>query len=284
MEKDRNQKYVESLVRSIESKYQFLKSTVEDFQEKCLMITPERGAPQAIIIGIREAYKEIRDTIKEIKSIQQLLIGKYRQYYRRDPIRDKEILELSFIAKNCYSKFEYTLLQKQAQERAREKERALRMQHQDLPFKWFQSKDNQLRFVRNLRLLMGADGEVSTSSENEERGNPPQDRPTSMTLFAFIGDTKLLDELYSQMQSWENAILERYNTHELRGVFTYFSTISPSEVEEITQRFLESRGFLKLKCLLWPIHSQKEMKVDITDWIRHNLEQMGEGEVKTLLI
>ena len=62
-----------------------------------------------MIVDIREIYKEIQNRFNEIHAIQQMMQGKYRQYYqyfRRDPVRDKDILELSFIVKTTYSRFE----------------------------------------------------------------------------------------------------------------------------------------------------------------------------------
>ena len=39
--------------------------------------------PTGIVVDIREIYKEIRNRLTEIKAIEQLLQGKYRQYYHR---------------------------------------------------------------------------------------------------------------------------------------------------------------------------------------------------------
>ena len=61
MEKDRVQRYAESLERTIQNNLHYLKETMEDFQEMCRMVTPERNVPREIIIDIREIYKEIRD-------------------------------------------------------------------------------------------------------------------------------------------------------------------------------------------------------------------------------
>ncbi len=61
MEKDRVQRYAESLERTIQNNYHYLKETMEDFQEMCRMVTPETNVPREIIIDIREIYKEIRD-------------------------------------------------------------------------------------------------------------------------------------------------------------------------------------------------------------------------------
>jgi hypothetical protein len=112
MEKDRNQRYAESLERTVQNNHHYLKEAVQDFREMCLRVTPERNIPPSIIIDIRETYKEIQNRLKEIRAVQQLLDGRYRQHARRDPLRDKEIKAMAFVAKNCYSKFEYTLMQK----------------------------------------------------------------------------------------------------------------------------------------------------------------------------
>src|SRR5512139_1265068 len=118
-QQDRVKKYAESLDRTIESTRYDLKKTVEDFQEKCLLVSPEKNVPRDVVTDLREIYKEIRERLGEAKAIQQLLKGKYRQYVRANPARDKELTELGFLAKTCYSKFEYILLQIQAKERAK---------------------------------------------------------------------------------------------------------------------------------------------------------------------
>ena len=45
MEKDRVQRYAESLEKTIQNNYHYLKETIEDFQEMCRMVTPERNVP-----------------------------------------------------------------------------------------------------------------------------------------------------------------------------------------------------------------------------------------------
>jgi len=119
MERDqiRQQKYVLSLVKTIQGHYHYLKTAVKDFQEKCLRVNPGRSVAPDIINQIRESYKGIRDRLVEVKSIQQLLQTKYRQYYHRDPIRDKEIVEFEFVSKNTYSKFEFTLKEIEAKKK-----------------------------------------------------------------------------------------------------------------------------------------------------------------------
>ncbi len=119
MERDQiqAQKYALSLGKTIQGHYHYLKSAVKDFQEKCLRVSPGRSVPPDIVNQIRESYKGIRDRLVEVKSIQQLLQTKYRQFYHRDPIRDKEIVEFEFVSKNTYSKFEFTLKEIEAKKK-----------------------------------------------------------------------------------------------------------------------------------------------------------------------
>ncbi len=123
MEKTQNQKYAESLQKSIRNHHSQLKKTLEDFQEMCRIVDPARHFPQEIVVDIREAYKTIQEKLKEIKSIELLLQGKYKQYYHRDSLRDRELGEIAFVAKNAYSKFEYTLVQIETKRKMKEKER-----------------------------------------------------------------------------------------------------------------------------------------------------------------
>ena len=107
MEKDRTQRYAESLERIVRNDYQCLKETVPDFQDMCRIVTPEKSVPPKIIVDIREMYKEMRNRLTEIRAVKQLLQGRYHQYYHRNPLLDKEIMEFGFIVKNTYSRFEY---------------------------------------------------------------------------------------------------------------------------------------------------------------------------------
>jgi hypothetical protein len=95
-------------------------------------VSPGKKVPLDIINQIREAYKAIRDRLNEVRAIQQLLQTKYRQYYHRDPLRDKEITEFEFISKNCYSKFEFTLKEIEAKKKM-ERERLALMSHKNEP-------------------------------------------------------------------------------------------------------------------------------------------------------
>jgi hypothetical protein len=123
VEKPQTQKYAESLEKTIRNLHDQLKKTLEDFQEMCRIVDPARHFPQEIVVDIREAYKTIQEKLKEIKSIELLLQGKYRQYYHRNSLRDRELGEIAFVAKNAYSKVEYTLLQIETMRKMKEKER-----------------------------------------------------------------------------------------------------------------------------------------------------------------
>ncbi len=280
MEKDRVQKYAESLERTIQNNFHYLKKTVEEFQEMCRMVTPERSFPAGILVDIREMYKEIRNRLTEVKAVEQLLQGKYRQYYRRDSMRDKEILELGFVAKNCYSKFEYTLMQIEAIKRL--KESSQKMDHPGEPLQWFHSKEKQVALIRNLRILKELDYEPPPEEIGAERREAVGSR--TLTLFLFSGDPLLLDHLQSQIQLQEHDIIERYGQEEIRGVLVHLKKVNLSEVEGIFRRIMEDRGLRKLKCLLMPIHSPKGIEGDLFNLIHTTLRQMTDGELKTISI
>jgi len=280
MEKDRVQRYVESLVRTIQNNYRYLKEAIDEFQDMCRMVTPERHIPTGILIDIREMYKEIRNRLTEIKAIEQLLHGKYRQYYRRDSLRDKEIMEFGFIAKNCYSKFEYTIMQIEAMKRL--KEISPKVEPPSEAFKWFRSKEYQIALIKNLRMLMELDYEPIPEEVGEERRDLAGSR--TLTLFLLSGDSLSLDHLQSQIQFREHDIIERYSQEEVRGVLAHLRKVDPIEVEKKFHQFMESKGLTKLKCLLLPIHSPKDLEGDLFNLIKTTLQEMVEGGLKTLSI
>lgn len=244
------------------------------------MVSPEKHVPAGITIDIREMYKEIRNRLTEIKAIEQLLQGKYRQYYRRDALRDKEIMEFGFIAKNCYSKFEYTMVQIEAIKRL--KEHAPKVDHPAEPLQWFRSPENQVILIKNLRMLMELDYEPTPEGIGQERRDVAGIR--TLTLFLFSGDSPSLDHLQSQIQLREHDIMERYSQEEVRGVLTHLRKVDPYEVEKKFQQFMESSGLAKLKCLFVPIHSANDLGGDLLKLIKTALQEMTDGELRTLPI
>jgi hypothetical protein len=287
---DRTKKYALSLEKSLDSTHHTLKKNVEDLQEMCLVVSPERNIPRDIIVDIRQSYKEIREQLTEIKTIQQLLKGKYRQHVRSNPARDKEVAELGFLAKTCFTKFEYTLIQIQAKEKAREAERQKEQAAKGKPGApglWFQSKENQTLFLEGLRMLTEFHPEVPADSGEGERREGAQGGligGASLTFFVFKGELSTLDELQSQIQLRERDILERHGQDELRGVLFHVREVDPSEIEGILQRFIKDERFSSLKCLLVRVQSQEKFAPRLVDFIEKSLREMGEGEVRTVAV
>jgi hypothetical protein len=104
----------------------------------------------------------------------------------------------------------------------------------------------------------------------------------SFTLFLFSGDSLSLDQLQSQIQFREHDTIERYSPGEIRGVLAHLRKVDPMEVEKKFQQFMESKGLVKLKCLLLPIHSSKDLKRDLLKLIKTALHEMTEGELRKL--
>jgi hypothetical protein len=104
----------------------------------------------------------------------------------------------------------------------------------------------------------------------------------SFTLFLFSGDSLSLDQLQSQMQFREHDTIERYSPEEIRGVLAHLRKVDPIEVEKKFQQFMKSKGLVKLKCLLLPIHSSKDLKRNLLKLIKTALHEMTEGELRTL--
>ncbi len=277
---DRDQRYVKSLERTIQNNYHYLKESVKDFQEMCRVVSPEKHVPPGIAVDIREMYKEIRNRLTEIKAVEQLLQGKYRQHYRRDSVRDKEIMEFGFVVKNCYSKFEYTMVQIETIKRL--KEHPAKANPPDAPLPWFRSKENQVAFTKNLRVLAELDYELPPEKIGEERRDLVGNR--TLTLFLFGGDSASLDQLQSQIQFREHDIIERYSPEEIRGVLAHLRKVDVSDLEKKFQQFLESKGLSKLKCLLLPIQSSKDLEGHLLSSIKAALHEMAEGKTRTLSI
>lgn len=282
MNKDPMQKHAESLERTIQHNFNYLKDAVEEFKTLCLLVTPEKNTPPEIIVDIREIYKEVRDRFSEIKAIQQVLQGKYRQYYRRDSMREKAIMEFGFLTKNLHSKVEYILMQKQAI--GQKKEASSRPEQKGFPSQWFRSKEHQVTFVRNLRILNELDYNPPSDPKVGERREVVQEKVRLLTLFCFKGEAGIIDALYSQFRLREHDLIERYAQDELRGLFAHLRDISQVEMEALFQRILRTETFQNLKCLFLTLPSGKDLQANLLDSFRTALEGMKEGEVKSLLV
>jgi len=282
MERDRVERYAAGLERTIKNDYLYLKKALDDFREMCRIVTPERNTPQGIVVDIREMYKEIRTRLTEIKAIQQLLQGKYRHYYHRDSLMDKDILEFGFIAKNCYSKFEYILRQRLAQERIgpKEKERTSLPEDWNPSFRWFHSRENQIALAKSLRILKELDYEDASGADNAEKRDLSGER--RLTLFLFRGEPSALHRFLSRVRFREHDVIEHSRQDELRGALTHLKKVLPSEIEDIFRRFMKEKEFSTMKGLLLPVSSPKDLESHRFSRVDVILNEMREGELQTL--
>ncbi|HUL29268.1 MAG TPA: hypothetical protein VLZ03_02345 [Thermodesulfobacteriota bacterium] len=280
MEQDRVLRYVKSLEKTIENNYHYLKKSIEDFQEMCRLVSPEKNIPTSIASDIREMYKEIRNRLGEIKAVEQLLQGKYRQYYRRDSLRDKDVMEFGFVSKNCYSKFEHTLVQIEAIKRL--KRHPSPAEHPRESLQWFRSKEHQIALIKDLRTLTELDYEPTPENIGGERRDLAGGR--TLTLFLLSGDSPSLDQLQSRLQLREHDVLERYSPEEIRGVLAHLRKVAPTEIEKKFRQLMDSQELVRLKCVLLSIHSPKDVEGDLLASIRTAMHEMAEGELKTLSI
>jgi len=281
MEKLRAQRYAESLYRVIQNNHNYLKGVMNEFEEKCMLVTSVKTVPPRMVVEVPETYRGIQSRLNEINAIQQLLRAKYFLYLRKDPRRDKEITDLGYIAKTAFSKFEFALKQIEEEGRLREVEHPAETEGKAGPFLFFQDEENQVMFLRNWRLLGELDYEVSASRVEEKR-EVNKDKPRSLTLFVFKGNSEAVDELQSHMNFREHDVIERYRPDELRGILTHLREVQPGEVEKIFERFKPVPGYSTLKCLLIPIRSQKDYESNIIALMEKAFGEMTEGEVRTL--
>jgi hypothetical protein len=274
------QEIAAGLERIVENARSDLRETMDQFQELCLTVTAERDVPIDTITQTHQAYKKIQDQLKRISRARQLLEGKYRDYYRRNYQREKEIMQIAFLAKNLYLTFEET----EAKRKRKGMEDHSKESGQQIPFPWFQSKANQVILLRNLSNLEELDYKAKFQLGFERRQEVVQNATRSIFLFALSGEAKLIDTLQSRMRFREYDITERYKENEFRGALTHLREISPSQVQKVIRRIVGPGELLKLKCLLLKIQSQDDLKKETVRSAEDILRQMNEGEVRVLSI
>lgn len=279
MEKDRIKKYVEGLEQTINENYLSLKKKINQFQEMCHNLSLERYVSQGMILDIQDIHKEILHKLKKIQAIQQFLQEKYRQYYRRDPLREKEIIAFGFLVKKWYGHFDNILKRVEAR-KVLESEGA----DQGESFPWFRDKENQVMLLRTLRALNDLDYETPADSLVQERREVMKNRLHSLSLFVFSGDVGFIDNLQSRTRLRDYDIVERYDKEELRGVLTHLKEIPLPEVEKLMSRLMESSDSSKLKCLLFSIQSPKDLQKEALGSTREILHQMSEGEMRPVSV
>ncbi len=256
-----------------------LREAMDEFEELCLRITEERDVPIDVFTETRQAYKKIQDQLAKIGGARQLLEGKYKQYYRRNYQREKEIMQIAFSAKSLYRTFE------EIEARCKLKGMEYSEAHgQQIPFPWFQSKENQIILLRNLRNLDELDYKARFELGFERRQEVIRNAIRSIFLFALLGEVPLIDILQSRMRFREYDITERYKEDEFRGALTHLKEVSPSQVEKVLTRIVGPSEFLKLKCLLLRIRSQDDLSKAIVRIAEDILRMMHQGEVRVLSI
>ncbi len=253
---------------------------MDQFQELCLEISAERNVPIDIFTEGHQTYKKIQDQLTKINRARQLLEGKYRQYYRRDYQREKEIMQIAFLAKSLYLTFE----EMEARRKLKGMEEYSEAHGQQIPFPWFQSKENQIILLRNLQHLDELEYKTRFELGFERRREVIESTMRSISLFALLGEVTSIDILQSRVRFREYDITERYKEDEFRGALTHLKEISPSEVQKVIRRFADSSEFLKLKCLLLRVQSENDLKKETIRSAEDILQLMGEGEVRVLSI
>jgi hypothetical protein len=264
----------------IQKNYKYLKSIMEDFQDKCRLAASATGAAPGLFTEIPDIYQEIHKRLKETQAVQSLLKTRYPQYVRSEPERDKELLELDLNAGTYFSKFLQTLKKHLGGKEDIGEEKFLGLE--EIPhFQWFRNQENLVKFLRNVRILDELDYEIVPAWVRERR-EVTKDKPRSLTLFIFKGSVRSITNLQSHMHLREHDIVERYDEDELRGILTHLREIQPFEVEKIFDRLKQVEGYSELKCLLVPIHSERDLRVDVAVLVEKTIHEMAPGELKTL--
>jgi hypothetical protein len=282
MEREGVQRYVASLEQVIRNTHLDLRETMIQFQGYSQRFTMEGTIPPGIITDIRKAYKGIHDQLTKIKGINQLLEGRYRQYYRRDSFRDKEILEFGFLAKKWYTRFESMVQAMEAKRRLEDREEDSGVVDIPIPSQWFRSRKNEVILLRNLQGLYELDYKAGLGVSIEQRRRVTENKLRSLSLFALSGEGGAIDTLQSRMRLREYDIQERCVKEELRGALTHLREISLGEAEGVIRRFMDSREVPKIKGLLFPIQSQEDLGKEILGSADKILKGMMNGEVKTI--
>ena len=278
MEQRDLQDIVAGLEQIMENTRSDLREAMDRFEDLCLRITEEKNVPIDIVTETRQTYKKIQDQLKRISRTRKILEGEYKDYYHRNYQREKEIMQIAFLAKNLYQTFEET----EAKRKQIGMEGQSQTNGQQITVPWFRSKANQVILLRNLRNLGELDYKARFQLGFERRQEVIQNTVRSIFLFALSGEAKLIDILQSRMRFREYDIAERYKEDEFRGALTHLREVSPSQVQKVLQRIVGTDEFLKLKCLLLRIQSQDDFKKEVVRSAEDILREMNKGEVRVL--
>ena len=284
MERESVQRYVASLEQVVRSTHLDLRGTMVQFQEYSQRLAADQAVPSGMMTDIRKIYVGINDQLTKIRGISQLLESRYRQYYRRDHIRDRELLEFGALSKKLYTRFEALLQEIEAKGKLADKEDEPEMGNRRVSSQWFRSMENQTLLLGNLRSLYTLDYIYRTGPgvDAERKRRVIEDKLRSLSLFILSGEGGVIDALESRMRLREYDIKERYAKGELRGALTHLREISTTEVEGVIKRYIDTKEVPSLKCLhLW-VQSQEDLGKETFGSADAILKGMGGGEVRTL--
>ena len=138
--------------------------------------------------------------------------------------------------------------------------------------------------LKAVRLLKELDYEAPPQEIGHERREVVENRPRSLTFFIIAGEPGSIDNLQSRIRFREHDVIERYGSHEFRGLLVHLREIDPSELRNLFQRFIEASGDSKARCLLFPVRSPKDIEGDLTREIEKTLQEMAGGEVRLFSI
>lgn len=259
MDDVKTRRYVMSLENKLEMGVRFLDDIHDEFRERCKMVAPGKPFPGDVVSRVKRQYKEIRDRMAEIRAIQQLLRGKYRQAVRKNPVRDKKVDELGFAFKNYYSSFEFNL---RAGERLRRKAEQERMK----PPALFRGHENNLKFNEGLKLLNRKDGRYHSLSVVFVKGDP----------------TSIGEICRSGVGLKGGDIVERYAEDEIRLSIAHGEESESRGIEEVMRGFLLGEGLKSVRCAIFRVENEGDLGRDIEGLLHRTLESMDIGELKVV--
>ncbi len=279
MQSDQIRAYAAGLEQILKNTHLSLKEMAARLQELSQLVGPERFVPQSIILDIRRIYKEIQEQVTKFNNIEQLLMGKYRLYYRRDPVRYRDVMEVAHVARNCFFRVESSLREMESKRRLRERVSKVRGQEVRA---WFRFEEHEKALRSCFRLSESFIPMASSRAEIQERRQGGGDRPRSLSLFLFSGEEDCIGDLQAGIRIRAYDIRERYDRDEFRGALIHLRELSGSEMEQVIRRLAGRAEFSRLKCLLLPIHSENDLQKQSVVSAKAIVEQMELGEVRVL--
>jgi hypothetical protein len=258
MEDLKARRYVMSLENKIEMDLRFLSDVHDEFREKCKMVAPGKPFPGDVVARVKRQYKEVRDRLAEIRAVQQLLRGKYRQVAKKNPLRDKRIDELGFAFKNHYSSFEFNLRAIERLKRKSEEEGRAQI--------LFRGHENNLKFKEVLKSL-----------------NPSKGGYHSISLIFLKGDKASVEEICARgIRVGERGVFEKYGDDEIRMSLAHGGESGSRRLQETLGRFLLNEWIKSIKCAIYRLDDQRDLRKDVEGLLYRTLESMGNKELKVV--